>query len=260
MPDPSNGGSPSRSASRVLDLLDALQEAPDGLPLHELARRTDMPKSTALRYLVTLLDRRYVDRDPVTGEYRLGLGLPSQAQFHGRLTSAARPVLERIAKRFNEMTILGVLDRDRIAVLDVVQSTHVIRLDARIGSRSYLHCTSAGKAVAATLPEKVVRWILATSGMPARTSETITDVDVLLGELEQIRQRGYAIGNQENDAGARGVAVPLPSSRVHAVVGVTGPVMRFPLHEAERVGLALREEVLDITAAFDPHAARHDVA
>lgn len=250
----SNGAqSPSRSATRVLDLLDALQDAPGGLPLHELARRTGMPKNSAMRYLGTLAERRYVERDPLNGEYRLGLAVPSQAQFYGRLASAARPVLQRIAERFDETVTFGVLDRDRVSFLDVVQSTQAIRLAAHVGDRDLLHCTAAGKAVASTLPEEVVRKLLATSGMPAQTPKTIVDIELLLAELHEVRERGYAIADLENDPGARGVAVPLPTPRVHGALGVTAPAMRFSLRDAERVAEVLREEARDIAASFERH-------
>lgn len=257
MAQPDNGVvSPVRSATRVLDLLDALQEAPDGLALHELARRVGIPKSTALRYLATLVERRYVDRDPVDGRYRLGLGVPSQAQLFARLSLAARPTMEALERRFGEMVTFGVLDRDRIAFLDVVESSQVIRLAARLGDRNYLHSTAIGKAVASALPDEVVRRAVTSSGMPKRTEKTITDVDELLAELERTRERGYAIADQENDAGARGVAVALPTNRLHAGLGITAPAMRFPLEQADEVAAALTEAAAEIAAAMGVARAR----
>lgn len=110
-----------RSVTRVLDLLDALQEAPDGMSLGTLIDRSGVPKSTTLRYLGTLMDRRYVDRDPVTGEYRLGVAAPSQAQFYARPSRIACPSMERLRDRFEEVVTYGVLDRDGIVFLDVVE-------------------------------------------------------------------------------------------------------------------------------------------
>ncbi|MEN3284495.1 MAG: IclR family transcriptional regulator, acetate operon repressor [Solirubrobacteraceae bacterium] len=248
-----------RSATRVLDLLDVLQDAPDGMRLHELSLRTAMPKSTVLRYLGTLLERGYVDRDPVTGEYRLGLAVPSQAQFFARLSLAARPAMQRLGERFGEMVTFGVLDRDRIAFLDIIESPQVIRLAGRLGDRNYLHSSAIGKAVAATLPDDLVRRALESSGMPPLTDKTITDVDELLRELERVRTRGYAVADQENDAGARGIAVALPTTRVHGGLGIAAPAMRFPLEQAETVAVALREAAAEVAEAMgvaDPRSAK----
>jgi IclR family transcriptional regulator, acetate operon repressor len=241
----------SLAADRVLDILDAVQGASDGISLHDLARQTGMPKSTVLRYLTTLVRRRYVDRDLDSGDYRLGLAVPSQAQLYAQLSLAAHPAMQRLEARFGEMVTLGVLDGDRLSLLDVVESSHVVRLAVRLGDRNYLHSTALGKAVASTLPEQVVRAALASSGMPQRTERTIVDMDVLLGELERVRARGYAIADQENDIGARSVAVPLPTRGVHAAIAIIAVATRFPIRRAPEAAAALKEAAGEILRAME---------
>lgn len=158
--------------------------------------------------------------------------------------------MERLGERFGEMVTFGVLDRDRISFLDIIESPQVIRLGARLGDRNYLHSNAIGKAVAATLPDDVVRRALESSDMPQGTEKTITDIDELLRELERVRARGYVVADQENDAGARGVAVALPTKRVHGGLGVTAPAMRFSLEQAEIVAPALSEAAAEVAAAM----------
>lgn len=237
-----------RSVTRVLDLLDALQQAPDGLPLGALIQIAGVPKSTTLRYLGTLIDRRYVERDAVTGEYRLGLGAPSQAQFYARLARVARPSMERLRDSIRETVTYGVLDRDGVVFLDVVESPQLIRLNAHLGDRSPLHSSAIGKAIAATLPDDQVARIVEHVGLVRRTERTITSVDDLLADLHEVRRRGYAISNGENDLDACAVAASLPTPRLHAALGVTAPAMRFSLEDAHAVGPALRREAEAVAA------------
>jgi IclR family transcriptional regulator, acetate operon repressor len=231
----------SLAAGRVLDIFDAIQSVPDGIPLHELARRTGIPKATLLRYLSTLVTRGYVERDPLYGEYRLGLAAPSQAQLYAELSLAAHPAMVGLESQFGEMVVFTVLDRDRVLALDVVESSQVIRLAVPLQDRTYLHSTAAGKALAARLPERTIRALLATSGMPKLTEKTITDLDVFMDELENVRMRGYAIGDQENEIGTRAVAVALPTRRAHCALSISAVASRFPRKRVPAAAAALVE-------------------
>jgi IclR family acetate operon transcriptional repressor len=94
-----------------------------------------------------------------------------------------------------------------------------------VGRRVYAHCTGVGKALLAQLPADEVRRIVATAGMPARTDNSITDVDSLLSELERVRTLGYAVDDGEQEVGVRCVAVAVPGSPTSAL-SVSGPASR----------------------------------
>lgn len=217
-----------RAVQRVCDLLDLLQQEPDGTSLARAAEVTRLPKSSAFRYLATLESRRYVERDAVTGEYRLGLALlPMQSRQLDMLTRRARPYLAQLQAAFGETANLGLLDGHRIVYLDIVESAHAMRLAARPGDRDPIHATALGKAVAAHLPADRVRSILKAEGMPRLTEHTITTQREYLAQLEDVRSRGYAVDDEENEIGARCVAVALPGGNLPLAVSVAGPAARF---------------------------------
>ena len=125
-----------RAVQRVCDILDLLQESEAGVALPAVADVTGLPKSSAFRYLVTLESRRYVERDPETGDYRLGLAfLPLQARQFDLLVQRARPILEDLRDRFGETVNLGLLDGNRVTYLMIVESAKGVRLAARPGDR-----------------------------------------------------------------------------------------------------------------------------
>jgi IclR family transcriptional regulator, acetate operon repressor len=239
-----------RAARRVVAVLNTLNDAPDGLTLPELVERTSMPKPTALRYLQTLEEERYVEREPATGRYVLGLAVPAPGHFYAHLTLAARPSLERLNKQFGENALFGILDHGQVAVLDIVESPSTLRVVSNPRERNHLHSTAIGKAIAASLPDDTVRRLLRWRGMPKRTDRTTTDIDAFMDELALVRRRGYATADRENHPDVRSVAVSVPIARVQGVLGMTGPAVRFSLTDAPRVSKALQREAANIVEAL----------
>jgi IclR family acetate operon transcriptional repressor len=231
-----------RAAERVADLLDSLQAATDGLSLVALAAATGMPKSSVFRYLATLESRGYVEKDGDTGNYSLGPALPSASRYYDVLATRTRPVLERLRDRFEETANFAVLDGDRVVYVQIVESARAMRLAARRGDHDYAHSTAVGKAIAAQQSDDAVRTLLRASGMPARTPRTITRVDDFMDELARVREQGYAIDDEENEQGARCVAVALTGTRVAAGISISAPAVRLSHEQAQGVAKALSDE------------------
>jgi IclR family acetate operon transcriptional repressor len=232
-----------RAVERVVDILDRLQESREPVSLVSLAEVTGMPKSSAFRYLSTLEARGYVEKDPATGDYSLGLALPSHQRYLAVLAARVRPSLERLRDRFGETVNLGVLDGDRVLYVEIIESQKSMRLAARRGDRDYLHSTAVGKVIAAHMPEDEVRALLASAGMPPSTDRTIRDADAYIAALTQVRSDGYAIDDEENETGARCVAVPLLGLRERCGISLSAPAVRLSREEARDAALAMVEEV-----------------
>ena len=252
--DPVDGESPYsiRAVTRVLDILDVLQESPKQSPegcrlredgrasLAEIAAAAGLPTSSAFRYLTTLERRGYVERDAADGTYRLGLAfLPLRNRHLDVLARIARPHLAELRDRFQETANLGALDGNRLTYLEIVESPLMMRLAARRGDRDPIHSTALGKAVASQLKEEEVRRIIAAEGLPQLTSRTITELDDFLRELEKVRTRGFALDSGENEEGARCVAVALSGTRIPAAISVSAPAVRFSPERAEEAAAVL---------------------
>lgn len=220
---------PDRSARRVqsvetaFQILSVIQDFGD-ITLGELAERTDIAKSTVHNHLATLHAMGYVVKR--NGHYRLGLRLLT----HGEAAREARPERNAI-----EGPLEAAADAIELPVWwiteEVGRGIFAARagpdLDTeeygRIGKRSYLHAHAPGKAILAALSDEAVAWIIDEHGLPAYTTETVTDEATLRGELAQIREQGYAHASGEAAIGVQsvGVAFETPSNQVHAF-GVFG--------------------------------------
>src|SRR5262252_8702521 len=124
---------------RSLSIIDALANAHDGASLAELAEKVKLHKSTVHR-LTSILERhRFVERETVTGRYRLGLRLielGTIAMERFNIRDRAHPYLERLLYEVNETVHLCVLDAGEVIYLDKMEPVRSIRMSSRIGRRN----------------------------------------------------------------------------------------------------------------------------
>lgn len=230
----------NRSVERVCDILDLLTRSPRAVSLGTVAEATGLHKSSAFRYLAVLKQRRYVERDPETGDYRLGLALlPVHARPLEVLCQRAKPHLEKVRDQFAETVNLGVLDGRRVIYAQILESPKAMRLSARPRDRDYIHSTALGKAIAAHLPEAQVSAVLETEGMAGFTRRTITQPERYFEELRKVRNQGYAIDDQENEEEGRCLGVPIFGYHVPAAISLSAPETRFPMERVEEAAAAL---------------------
>jgi IclR family acetate operon transcriptional repressor len=229
---------------KALDLLEALAEGEE-LGLSELSRHTNVNKSSAFRILTTLENRGYVLRLGRHRTYAPGPKLIAvSARFLSglKLVTFARPVMEGVYAEFRETVNLGVLNDRGVLYIDILESRQGLRMAARVGTVDPLHSTALGKAILSCLPRDEIKRLMDRYEWERRTRRTITTVEVFERELERIRQRGYAIDDEENEAGARCVGVPIRGrdSRPIAALSVSGPASRLSQSILGRIGKRLR--------------------
>ncbi|MER7003859.1 IclR family transcriptional regulator [Dactylosporangium sp. NPDC000555] len=242
---------PIRAVERVCDILDVLQRSREGASLSDVAEVTGLPKSSAYRYLSALEARRYVEREPDTGAYRLGIAFrPQHTRQIDALAALARPHLERLRDRLGETTNLGVLDGVHIMHALVVESNEMLRLAARVGERGSLHSTALGKAIAAELPDDRVRVLLQAEPMRRFTDRTITSPDDYLVDLKVVRQEGFGLDDCENQPDGRCVAVAVRDLPFLCGISVSAPARRLPREKVEPVARALRRIAMQLARDY----------
>ena len=244
---------PIRAVERVCDILDILQTADEGVSLAAVAARTDLPKSSAYRYLLALEARRYAERDPDTNLFRLGLAFrPQRTRQMEMFIEHAVPTLEQLRDQLNETVNLGVLDGGQVVHVLVVECAEMMRLAARVGERSPIHATALGKAMACELPRDRVRAILATEGMQGLTDRTLTNVDDYFAELDRVSSDGYAVDDLEAQVDGRCVAVPIKGLPVPCGLSVSAPANRLSREAVPGVAKQLKRAASALTKSYRP--------
>jgi DNA-binding IclR family transcriptional regulator len=214
-------------------VLDTLLDARTPLKLEEICTSTGLPKSTAFRLIVNLLQGEYlVETDE---GYWLGLKLlrfGALVEEGLDLKQQAQLPLQELRDQVNETVHLAVLDGDlRVVYLDKLHAQHAVGLMiSRVGLTAPMHCTALGRAMAAFRPEREIREWIREHGLKSYTPATVTGETAFLEELRRIRTRGYAVDQGEYEANVRCIAAPIRdrSGEVVAAVSASAPDSRMP--------------------------------
>lgn len=224
-----------RKAVGVLELLAASEEP---LGVSEISRQVEIPKNMAFRLLVTLDDLGWIRQADSKPRYQLTLApfrlFARPITRHG-LTAACHAPLRWLHKNCREMVYVGILHNRQALNIQVIDGVKPIRVAAEVGSTFDLHCTAHGKVLLAHAPEGFRKDTL--SGALRRyTAQTVTDPEVLEKELQQIRERGYGLNNEEYGRGLIGIAAPVfdEEGGIQAAMGVFTATMNLSMEEMER--------------------------
>src|SRR5215469_8300357 len=237
---------PVTAVERALNILEAAANRRDGLTNSEISHKLGIPKSSA-SYILRTLDRRgYLRRDTETGRYRLGLkilSLGGDARANLDLAELALPFMRGLSDRIHLTIHLAVLDQGEAVYIEKIEAPGFFKVNTWVGRRMFLHSTSVGKCLLGWLPKQEVETLLRQQGMKKRTPKTITTIARLSAELEQVRQQGHAIDDEENSLGARCLAAPIfdPMGSVIAALGVSGTLTQMDEESIVRIVEALKE-------------------
>jgi DNA-binding IclR family transcriptional regulator len=230
---------------KTFELLEVIAEVGQ-IGLTALSDRTNVTKASANRILNTLVGTSYLSKNPIDKSYSCGprlVALSCLFASGSRIVTLSRPVLEMLHQEFDETVNLGILNEASILYLDMIESRRDLRMAARTGTRDPLYCTALGKAVLSALPEAEAEILLTESMATHKTSRKQPDMAELRRELAETRSRGYALDDEENEPGARCVAVPIinESGRCSEAISVSAPSSRIDDAMISRLAIKLND-------------------
>lgn len=218
-----------RSSEKTLRILETIHEL-QGAGVTEIAERLDMSKATAHHHLSTLEENEYVVKDGST--YRAGLKLLEMGEHARRQTGVfdiAKSEIDDLAEQTGELANLMMEEHGRGVYVYIASGEEAVHLDTKVGTRQYLHTSALGKSILAHMPPAKFEQVIDRHGLPAQTSNTVTDKATLQSELDEIRDRGVAFDGEERAEGIRCVAAPITDNRGSLIgaVSVSGPSTRL---------------------------------
>jgi IclR family KDG regulon transcriptional repressor len=223
-----------QSLDRGLQLLEllSLADEPQGLP--EMADVLEVDRSTVHRLLATLLQRGFVQQDPESRRYVMGLKMVELSRraidrLSPRLVS--KPYLKQLVQQTGESANLAILAGGQAICIEHEPSPSALAVTNEIGAVFALHATACGKVLIAALPPDEQRELVEADLDSGFTPRTITDLAALQVHLQHVQQQGYAVDDEERYIGARCVAAPVRglSGKVVAAISLSGPAMRMTL-------------------------------
>lgn len=224
---------------KAMELLGCFTRDAGSWALSDLARRLEIPKSTAHNLLRTLQSFDLVRQDTDTRVYRLGprameLGLLFARQ--NEILAQSRPLLRRLAELTGETVKLGILSNEQVLIVAAVESAHQLHTRGDIGTRWPLHSTGMGKAILSAIPLTEAMEIVTRTGMQGYTPHTITSVAQLERELKRIRAKGFSFDAEESEPGVNCVGIPVgdPLQGTIGAISISGPSARIRSQVAEQ--------------------------
>ncbi|MFE2287829.1 IclR family transcriptional regulator [Streptomyces sp. NPDC059443] len=228
---------------KTLRITEALTASGGPHRLAELAAASGVPKSSTYRILVSLVEQGYAVTDG-EGSYGIGLRLRTLAsQISSDRPEGIVELLEFLQKCTGQAVHLALRSGNALTYIRKVESEQPFRTSSRVGMRVPLHATAVGKAVLAHLPPQEAEGIVGATGMPPLTRRTLTERARLAEELRRVRERGYAVDDEESESSVRCLGVAVFDRDGVPVGGVSLSTVTFltSREELERFAPALLE-------------------
>ncbi|NHN49449.1 IclR family transcriptional regulator [Halostella sp. JP-L12] len=214
------------TACTVIDVLEDRLE----VGVSELADELGVTKGTAHSYLASLEKRGFVVAED--GRYSLSLrylGLGETVRNRIEAVDVVEAELAGLASEFGERAQFGMPEGGRAVYVHRETGSEAVNSTFRVGDYEYLHAVALGKAMLAHLPDERVDAAVDEHGLPAYTENTVATRAELDEHLERIRERGYAVDDEERVRGVRCLAVPVlrDGGDVVGAMSVSGPKRRM---------------------------------
>jgi IclR family KDG regulon transcriptional repressor len=238
-----------QSIGRAFAILEEIARHRDGIGLAELSKLVGLHNSTTFHLAKSMLSLGYVRQEKASKRYRIGrplFALAASALDEIEMVNVATPVLEDLARETGESSHFSVRMGDAVVVIARTSGPGAFQLTDRVGVVRPAHCTALGKAILASLqPDQIERFLTRVRLKPS-TEKSITEVPVLLREIDEIRRTGVAFDDGEFNLEVRCVAVPVKDFTGNFVgaIGISGPIWRL-----SKEALQARAKIVQAAAA-----------
>jgi len=247
------------SVKKAFKILHAISDASNGLGISDLSKQLKIGKSTVHGITFALEELGVLVRDPKRKKYSIGftlLELRKKAYAKTELRDIARIPMEKLMEKIEETVFLGILNGDHVTILDVVESHNEMKITSPPGTRLPLIAGATGKVFLGQFEEKKAKEVIQKIGLVRFTSKSIIDQKKFFKEVEETRQRGYAIDDEEYMIGIRAIASPIqaPSSPL-AAIWVVGFTASLNNQRMEKVILEIQKTAQEISHSMSPVVA-----
>jgi len=230
---------------RLLGLLELIASRDHLFSLQDLVEQTTLPKPTLHRMLQRLESSGMLQRDSDGRHYGTGARLRRLAEnllLNDTKHGARRSVLMQLREEVGESCNITALSGSEVLYLDRAETAAPLRFYLHPGSRVPAHCSASGKLFLAQLSAAQRRRLLSHTPLTRYTANTLVTMEALEREMEQVRELGYALDNEEFLPGLFCIAVLVPRAEGRSNMGVAiqAPVMRMTADKALRCLPALR--------------------
>ncbi|MCI5076610.1 IclR family transcriptional regulator C-terminal domain-containing protein [Oricola sp.] len=236
------------SLSRGLEILRAFSRTRRKMTLSEVAAETGMSRATARRFLLTLLKEGYVSTDGKLFDLTpkvldLGFSVLSTIGIWDR----ARPFMERLSEETGESCTAAILEGLEVIYVAGVQAHNIITVGITVGSRQSALYTANGRVLLAEQPEEYLDQIIKNAQLVPRTPKSVTNKAELRKIIDEVREQGWCLVDQELELGLLSIAIPLRyrSGELAGSINLAVPTIRATVEDMVKVFLPKLQETTE---------------
>src|ERR1700724_3885985 len=244
-----------QSLGRAFAILEEVARHREGIGLAELSKLVGLHNSTTFHLAKTMVSLGYMRQERDSKRYRVGrplFALAASCLDEIEMVNLATPILETLSRETGETSHFAVRMGDAVVVVARTSGPGAFQLTDRVGVVRPAHCTALGKVILAALrPDQLQRFLARVELRPS-TEKSITEIPVLLREIEEIRRSGVAFGDGEFNLEVRCVAVPVRdfTGQIIGALGISGPVWRLSIQALQSRAKMLQGAADRLSADF----------
>lgn len=234
---------------RVIKILEALRLQPEGRTLTEISCDCQMPKGSISPIIHTLAAYKFLKYEETTGKYSIGIRcyeIGNEYISQMNASDEIREIVKKVVEQCKETSHFAVLDGSDVVYLMKQDSPEAIRMVSSLGKRIPAYSTAIGKALLSGFCDEEVR-ALYPDGLKKITDKTITNMDELCRQLQEIRCTKLAKETEESSMNITCLAVTIEKNdRVIAAISVSVPIFRATTEKKEEIKAVLFEAKQEI--------------
>lgn len=215
----------NNAAVRTIDIITFLAKTKKSATLTQIAQGCGIPKSSALDIVYTLIEKGIVQLDNEQFKtYKLTVRLfeLGTAVVSGNdLQSASHRVLKLLSEKTNTTVLLAVPQKDQVVYINKYEGMTNVKSACSVGDANPMTLTGIGKAMLAAYSNEQIHELLGDGPYTKRTSRSITNYEELIREMEQTRQRGYAVDDREGVDILHCYAAPVYDDTNHMIAAIS---------------------------------------
>jgi DNA-binding IclR family transcriptional regulator len=248
-----------QSLGRAFAILEQVARHREGIGLAELSKLVGLHNSTTFHLAKTMVSLGYIRQERDSKRYRIGrplFALAASALDEIEMVNVATPIMEDLSRETGESSHFAVRMGDAVVVIARTSGPGAFQLTDRVGVVRPAHCTALGKIILAALrPDQLKRFLERVELTPS-TRKSITDPNVLLREIAEVRRSAIAIDDGEFNAEVRCMAVPVYNftGDVVGALGISGPIWRMTDQVMSARAKLMKAAANRLSAEFGAHS------
>lgn len=241
----------NRTTQRTVDILKLVSKNPEGITLDDLCSTLALPKTSAYDIVTTLAEMGMVHVDRGQRQrytigltaYRIGINYTNNMDF----ISVIEPELKAFAKEVGKTVFFGVRSDHEVVYICKAEPENPIITTATVGTKNPMYCTSLGKAILAYSDEETREQVLNRIRFRPKTERTIQNREALLKELEQVREKGYALDAREVEEHMECVGAPVLGSDGTVLGAISVSSLYKPTEDYEGLGRLVAAKAKEVS-------------